>query len=157
MHGGSLPKADVCGTEHRFNAQEWRHPVRNEIPAEGGATEPSYVELLDRVDRLAMLLDSRYRIPFTRIHFGWDAIGSIVPVAGDLATLIASVYLVRCARRLGADGKASRRMVLNVALDAAFGAIPIAGTVFDVFFRANERNLKLLIDHIEHRRGAAGP
>lgn len=130
--------------------------MRNEIPAESGATDPNYLELLARVDRLAMLLDSRYRIPFTRIHFGWDAIGGIVPVAGDLVTLLASIYLVGCARRLGADGKASRRMALNVALDAAIGAIPIAGTVFDVFFRANERNLKLLIDHIEHRRPTAG-
>ena len=47
-----------------------------------------------------------------------------------------------------------RRMVLNVLVDALLGFIPIIGTIFDVFFRANERNLKLFIDHIErHRRG----
>ncbi len=43
-------------------------------------------------------------------------------------------------------------MVLNVLIDALLGFIPIIGTVFDVFFRANERNLKLLIDHIERHR-----
>lgn len=127
--------------------------MRYEIPASSDPIEPDYLRLLDHIDRLSMHLDSRYRIPFTQVRFGWDAIGSVIPVAGDLATLIASIYLVRCARRLGADGKAARRMLVNVAVDASIGAIPIAGTVFDVFFRANERNLKLLIEQIERRRG----
>ena len=43
-------------------------------------------------------------------------------------------------------------MVLNLVVDAVVGAVPIAGTVFDVFFRANERNLKLLVDDIQRRR-----
>lgn len=125
-----------------------------EIPAAGDPIGPEYLQLLDHVDRLTGLLDSRYRIPFTRVHFGWDAIGSLVPIAGDLATLLASVYLVRCARRLGADNRVARRMLLNVAVDASIGAIPLAGTVFDVFFRANERNLILLTEQIERRRRA---
>lgn len=128
--------------------------MRYTIPRGDGPIEPDYVALLDRLDRFAMLLDSRYRIPFTRIRFGWDAIGSLIPVAGDLATLVASVYLVRNARRLGAGNKIARRMAVNVVLDAAIGAIPIIGTVFDIFFRANERNLKLLVDEIQRRRSS---
>jgi hypothetical protein len=45
------------------------------------------------------------------------------------------------------------RMIANVAADTAVGAIPFAGDLFDVFFRANRRNMKILRDHLE-RTGA---
>ena len=112
-----------------------------------------YLRLFDRLDRTAALLDSRFRVPYTRVRFGWDAIIGLLPVVGDLATAAVSLHLVRCAHTLGADGRLASRMVLNILVDTALGFIPILGTIFDVFFRANERNLKLFIDHIErHRR-----
>jgi len=114
---------------------------------------PEYLRLLDYLDQTATLLDGRYRIPFTRVRFGWDAIVGLLPIVGDLVMAAVSLYLVTCARQLGADGRLAFRMVLNVLVDALFGAIPIIGTIFDIFFRANERNFKLLIDQIErHRR-----
>lgn len=121
-------------------------------PASDELERAQYLRLFDHLDRTAALLDSRYRVPFTHVRFGWDAIIGLVPVAGDLATAAVSVHLIRCARRLGADGRLTRLMVLNLLVDAVFGAVPIAGTIFDVFFRANERNLKLLVDDIERRR-----
>ena len=112
-----------------------------------------YLRLFDRLDRTAALLDSRFRVPYTRVRFGWDAIIGLLPVVGDLATAAVSLHLVRCAHTLGADGRLASRMVLNILVDTALGFIPILGTIFDVFFRANERNLQLFIDHIErHRR-----
>ena len=126
--------------------------MRNVNPALDELERPQYLRLLDHLDRTAALLDSTYRIPYTRVRFGWDAIVGLVPVVGDLATTAASLHLIRCARKLGADGRLVSHMVLNVLVDAIVGAVPIAGTVFDIFFRANERNLKLLIDDIERRR-----
>ena len=38
-------------------------------------------------------------------------------------------------------------MVLNVFVDTVLGMIPIAGDMFDVAFRANQRNLELLERH----------
>jgi hypothetical protein len=112
-----------------------------------------YLRLLDRLDRTAALLDSRFCVPYTRVRFGWDAIIGLLPVVGDIATAAVSLHLVHCAHTLGADGRLASRMVVNVLVDASLGFIPIIGTIFDVFFRANERNLQLLIDHIErHRR-----
>jgi hypothetical protein len=108
-----------------------------------------YLRLFDRLDRTAALLDSRFRVPYTRVRFGWDAIIGLLPVVGDLATAAVSLHLVRCAHTLGADGRLASRMVLNILVDTALGFIPILGTIFDVFFRANERNLQLFIDHIE--------
>jgi hypothetical protein len=123
------------------------------IPSSSDPASPEYLRLFAGLDRTAGLLDSRYRVPFTQLRFGWDAIVGLLPVVGDLATTAASLHLVHRARTLGADGRLASRMILNVLIDALLGFVPIIGTVFDVFFRANERNLKLLIDHIErHRR-----
>jgi hypothetical protein len=36
------------------------------------------------------------------------------------------------------------RMLGNVALDGVVGAVPLIGDAFDVMFRANIRNVKLL-------------
>jgi hypothetical protein len=44
---------------------------------------------------LAILLDVRYRIPLTNIHFGWDAVVGLVPVAGDLLMATVSMGLIR--------------------------------------------------------------
>ena len=38
-------------------------------------------------------------------------------------------------------------MILNSTFDALIGAIPLVGTVFDIFYRSNERNVKLLKEH----------
>ncbi len=118
-----------------------------------GEASAEFAERFGYVDRVAILLDAQYRVPFTRIRFGWDAIVGLLPVVGDLATAAVSLHLVMRARQLGADDRLTFRMVLNVLLDALVGAVPIIGTIFDVLFRANLRNLKLLLDQIEsHHR-----
>lgn len=122
------------------------------IPRAHERASPEYLRLFAYLDRTATLLDGRYRVPFTSVRFGWDAIVGLLPVAGDLATAAVSLHLVGCARKLGADGPLTLRMVANIAIDALIGSIPIVGTVFDVFFRANERNLLLMIDHIQRHR-----
>jgi hypothetical protein len=38
-------------------------------------------------------------------------------------------------------------MLVNVGLDTLIGAVPLAGTVFDVFYRSNDRNIRLLKEH----------
>lgn len=128
--------------------------MRFTIPAAHDPIHPEYLVRLENLDRKASLLDSRYRIPFTRVRFGWDAIVGLLPVVGDVVTTAASIYLLYCARGLGADNRVAGRMALNTAIDALLGVIPIIGTVFDVYFRANERNLRLLIDHIERHRSS---
>jgi uncharacterized protein DUF4112 len=52
--------------------------------------------------------------------------------------------LVREARALGAPWHITARMLANVALDGAVGLVPLAGDAFDVVFRANVRNVRLL-------------
>jgi len=109
------------------------------------------VEQFPELADLAMLLDSRWRIPGTGIRFGVDAALGLIPVVGDAATAVISASVVYKAHRLGAPRHLVMLMAGNALLDAAVGAVPVAGAVFDVIFRANNRNVALLRRHLESR------
>lgn len=102
-----------------------------------------------RVRRLAHLLDSSVRIPGTQHRFGLDAVVGLVPGIGDAAGLALSTAVIVQAVELGARGATVVRMVLNVLLDAAVGSVPVLGWVFDVVFKANQRNVSLLERHVQ--------
>jgi hypothetical protein len=121
------------------------------VGSRGSKFEPSSIPLAD-LDWLANLLDARWKVPGTSIRFGADALFGLVPVFGDVATAIASIYIVMRARELGAANGLIARMVGNVALDTVIGSIPILGSIFDVYFKANQRNLRLLRRHIERQK-----
>jgi hypothetical protein len=106
-----------------------------------------------RLEALARLLDGAFAIPGTNQRIGLDAIIGLVPVLGSAATAVVSAYIIMEARRLGLPGSKVARMIGNVAFDSVIGAIPIAGNVFDVFFRSNQRNVRILLDHLGRRRG----
>ena len=107
-----------------------------------------------RLEAIAHLLDSRWRVPGTPIRFGADAVLNLLPGVGLLAAKGVSAYLIWEARRLGVPFGTLLRMVGNVALDAAISAVPLAGWVGDVFWRANLRNVALLRGHLD-REGRA--
>jgi hypothetical protein len=116
------------------------------------ATPKDHDALLFHLERLADLLDSRWRIPGTRIPIGIDGIASIFPVVGDSATGVVAAYLVFQAARFGVPKSVLLRMAGNVGLDWAVGSIPVLGTVFDIGFKANRRNMNLLRRHLERER-----
>ena len=99
------------------------------------------------VERLAQWMDSRFVIPGTKIRFGLDPIFSLFPVMGDLITYVISGALIYTMHNQGASRKVVIKMILNSTLDTVIGVIPIVGTVFDVFYRSNNRNVKLLKEH----------
>jgi hypothetical protein len=97
-----------------------------------------------RLDALAQLLDVAFIVPGTNIRYGIDGLIGLIPVIGDLITTAISLWLVREARALGAPWHVTARMLGNVALDGVVGMVPLAGDAFDVLFRANIRNMRLL-------------
>jgi len=78
------------------------------------------------------------------IRYGIDGLIGLIPVVGDIITTAISLWLVREARALGAPWHVTARMLGNVALDGVVGMVPLAGDAFDVMFRANMRNVRLL-------------
>jgi len=105
--------------------------------------------IVERLDRLATLLDTALVIPGTNIRFGADAIVGLVPGIGDAITTALSAYIVYEAHRLGAPHHLIVRMIANVVFDSMITAVPVAGNVADVFFRANRRNVRLLREWLE--------
>jgi hypothetical protein len=125
------------------------------IPEPNEPVHPEYARLLDEIDRLAETLDRRFRIPLTNVRFGWDPVIGFVPIAGDLVTATLAIKIILAARRLGADKALIRRMAANSATDIAIGLVPIIGTLFDIFYRSNVRNVETLKDEIRRRRNPA--
>ncbi len=102
---------------------------------------------IDRLDKLATLFDTAIIIPGTNIRFGLEALLRIWPGIGDAAASALSLYLLYSAAKLGVPRRLLARMLINVVIEGTVGAIPIAGDAFDVFFRANRRNVAILRAH----------
>lgn len=102
---------------------------------------------LPELQRYANLLDKAFRIPGTNIRFGLDPIIGLFPVLGDLASPVFAALLVVEGARLGIPRIVLIRMVVNALIDAVIGAIPFAGAVGDIFYKANTKNLALLERH----------
>ena len=94
------------------------------------------------------LAGTSYETGATPVATNGNLLPAIVPVAGTAV----SAYLLWEARRLGASTGLLLRMVSNVGMDTLISAVPVAGAVGDVFFRANLRNMALLRSHLERRR-----
>jgi Domain of unknown function (DUF4112) len=107
---------------------------------------------IGRIDALATLLDTALVIPGTGVRFGLDALIGFFPVVGDTITTALSLFIVHEAYQLGAPGHVIVRMLGNVALDGALGAVPLVGDAFDVLWRANRRNVRLLMEWLERER-----
>ena len=116
-------------------------------------------EELQWIEWLTDLLDSKFKIPGTKITFGIDPIIGLVPYFGEIVSFGISGILVLSMVRHGASGKVVTRMLLNLAVDALTGLIPGLGDFFDVFFKANRRNYKLLLEHQaqDQHHGSAWP
>lgn len=110
---------------------------------------------LQRVDALARLMDSAFVIPGLNIRVGLDGLIGFVPGIGDAVATAVGAYIVYEARRLGLPKHKIARMIGNVALDSLVGAVPLVGDVFDVLYKSNMRNLRILREHLEGevRRG----
>jgi hypothetical protein len=99
---------------------------------------------LARLDAVAKLLDIAFILPGTNIRYGIDGIIGLIPVVGDIIATALSLWLVREARALGAPWHVTARMLGNVAIQGVVGTVPVAGDAFDVLFRANMRNVRML-------------
>jgi hypothetical protein len=114
-------------------------------------TTPEEAQVLERLEALSRLLDHAFRIPGTDIRFGLDAALGVIPGIGDAITTLISAYLVLEARRLGLSRWDMTRMIGNIVVDAGVSSVPIAGDVFDLFWRANDKNIAILREHLAKR------
>ena len=126
-------------------SQEQFAQIAKDIPGMGN--DPQAVRM--RVEALEKLLERAFHIPGTKIPFGLDSIIGLVPVLGDLITAAMGAYIVWEARNLGMSKWQLIRMTANIGIDTAIGAIPIVGDAFDLVWRSNTKNLRIIKKHLD--------
>lgn len=93
--------------------------------------------MVRRAVTLAKWLDERYLDPL---------IGLVLPEAGDLVTATVGLYIVAAAINKGLPAIVIARMLLNLSIDLAIGAVPALGDLIDFAFKSNSRNARLLVE-----------
>ncbi|OYD24999.1 DUF4112 domain-containing protein [Oceanimonas baumannii] len=104
---------------------------------------PNQQETRAKLDRLAWLLDSAIRLP-GGLRIGLDGMMGLIPGVGDLAGALFSSYILLQAARMKVPVSVLARMAFNILLELVIGSIPVLGDLFDFFFKANRRNVRLM-------------
>lgn len=97
-----------------------------------------------KAQKLANLLDTAVKLPFIPIRIGLDSIVGLIPGAGDALMLFVSLRIVWLGKSLGMPKALVAQMVRNSALDFGLGFIPFIGDIVDVFYKANQKNVRIM-------------
>lgn len=123
-------------------------PRRGAVPVELPAGDASGVPPdLARARTVVRVLDRYFVDP---------VLGLILPGAGDILGSLVGLYLVVIAVRRRMSPVIIARMLLHLALDAGLGLVPLAGDIADFAFKANQKNLALLVERHTTGRPTAG-
>lgn len=104
---------------------------------------------LAQVDSMSKMLDSKFKIPGTKIRFGYDSLLGLIPVVGDTLSLSISGYIVYIAWKVKARKRVIVRMIGNLIRDYIVGLVPLVGDLLDIANKANLRNARLLAQELE--------
>ena len=120
--------------------------------------KPSTVQIARELEVLGQIMDDQFRIPVLGWRFGLNAIIDLIPEFGDIATTIVALYILVAAVRYRVPKITLLRMGLTIAIYFIVGMVPLLGYAFDVWWKPNVRNLKLLRERAtvsaeEARRG----
>lgn len=126
-----------------FTAQFDR--MASQIPGMG--RDPQSIR--QRVELMEMVLERAVVLPGTKRRVGLDAIVGLIPILGDIVTAAMGAWIVWEARNLGMSRWQITRMSANVGVDTLIGAVPLVGDLFDLAFRSNSRNLKIIRKHLD--------
>jgi hypothetical protein len=119
--------------------------VHGEVIGESRAERFSSAER--RIGRVTKVLDELIEVPGTPIKVGLDPIIGLIPVVGDAVAALAGGWVILEASRFGVPRIVLARMILNLSVDLAIGAIPFLGDLYDFVFHSNTRNLALFRRH----------
>lgn len=121
------------------------HRMMNRVPASALETtiEDPQVAMAERIARWTdrAMLD--------------PIIGFLIPGMGDVLGAGIGLYIVMVAVRKKLPSVVVARMLVNLGIDTAVGMVPVLGDLFDVAWRANQKNVDLL--RARHAGGRSRP
>ena len=115
--------------------------IENSVEVDEDFAAPD--ELL-KAQKLANTLDTAVKIPFIGIRVGLDFLIGLIPGVGDTLMLLASLRIVQLGHKLGIPPKLKTLMLRNAVIDYGLGFIPIVGDIVDLFFKANQKNVRIM-------------
>ena len=115
--------------------------------AAGVSEDAARREFAESIERVARIMDSAVKLPIIG-PVGLDAVLGLFPVAGDATSAAVSVLLIARSIKYGVPREIIARMLANVLFDLLLGAVPVAGDIADMWFRANSRNVALLREYL---------
>ena len=104
-----------------------------------------------RLERVAGLLDTRFRLPVIGLRVGWDSILGLIPGLGDAVTTVPAGWMIWHGYQMGARKRTLARMGINAGIDLVVGGIPLVGDLFDVAFKSHKKNLALLKNDMQRK------
>ena len=116
----------------------------------------SHQQRLEQVRFIARLMDEQFAVPGTNLRFGLDTVLGVLPGLGDAITSAISLLIVHHAWQTGASALTLGRMLGNIGVDFVVGAVPVLGDLFDVAFKANRKNARLLERHLHQLAAKQG-
>jgi hypothetical protein len=143
-------------------------PILRPRPIPTNSPAPASAQASDRWNRgawlfrdrtlhgLEILLDEAFVIPGTGIRFGLDGIIGLVPGLGDVLAGLLSLMIPLAAWIRGVPYVTLARMVANLGIGVLVGSIPLFGDIFDIAWKANRRNYRLLSRHLDEPRRHTG-
>lgn len=102
---------------------------------------------IEKLQSMADWMDSRFHIPGTSVRFGFDSLLGLIPGVGDTVTIASTIYLISIARANKLPWHVTIQMIWNAFIDWFIGLIPFLGDIFDVAWKANQRNVALIRKH----------
>lgn len=102
-----------------------------------------------KLNRMATLLDSQFKIPLTQFRIGVDSLLGLVPVYGDVLSFLLSLYIIIQIARMGVPAPILVRICFNSFMDFVIGLVPFLGDFADIFFRSNLKNVQLAQKYFE--------
>jgi hypothetical protein len=134
-----------------FGGEMWRAEAR--MSAQNGRRQRGAWLFRDEtLAALTYLLDEMFRVPGTNFRFGLDGIIGLIPGLGDVLAGMVSLVIPLAGWMRGAPYVALVRMAANLGIGVLVGSIPLLGDIFDIAWKANRRNLRLLHRHLREPR-----
>jgi Domain of unknown function (DUF4112) len=115
-------------------------------------TNPDVSKIVLRLTKLSSWLDDRYQIPGTDWRVGYDSLIGLIPGIGDTIASSLGLYIVYEAKRLNVPVWVLARMLWYLTVDAVIGTVPVIGDFFDMKYKANRKNVQVLLNHLKNRK-----
>jgi hypothetical protein len=155
-------------TEQSSSATSRNRLAGGQQPLDPRNSPPGVVQQNDRWNRgawlfrdstlqsIEILLDEAFRVPGTNFRFGIDGIIGLVPGFGDVLAGLLSLIIPIAAWIRGVPYITLLRMATNIGIGVLVGSIPLFGDLFDIVWKANRRNYRLLTRHLGEPRRHTG-